>query len=58
MKDGKLQSFAKQPPGNFSGPMKSLITAGDEDVVKAPVDPSKGGLFDTYGKLPDLPGPY
>lgn len=52
MQNGKLKAFAKQPPGNFSGAMAKLVNAGDEDVVMAPVDPSKGDLFDTYGKLP------
>lgn len=52
MKDGVLRAFAKQPPGSFSSSMMKLINAGDEDVVMAPVDPTKGDLFDTYGKLP------
>tara|TARA_B100000678_G_scaffold291301_1_gene307493 strand:- start:999 stop:2384 length:1386 start_codon:yes stop_codon:yes gene_type:complete len=52
MQNGRLIAFAKQPPGNFSGAMQDLINAGDEDVVMAPIDPSKGDLFDTYGKLP------
>lgn len=52
MREGKLVAFAKQPPGNFSGAMSKLLNAGDEDYVMAPIDPSKGDLFDTYGKLP------
>ncbi len=52
MKDGVLRAFSKQPPGGFSSNMLKLVNAGDEDVVMAPVDPTKGDLFDTYGKLP------
>ena len=52
MSDGNLSAFAKDPPGNFSSAMRTLVNAGDTDVVKAPIDPSKGTLFDTYGKLP------
>ena len=52
MNDGNLSAFAKDPPGNFSSAMRALVNAGDTDVVKAPIDPSKGTLFDTYGKLP------
>ncbi len=54
MRDGKLAAFPKQPPGDFSSAMRNLINAGPDEVVRAPVDPSKGGLFDTYGKLPTL----
>jgi len=52
MKDGKLRAFAKQPPGGFASKMTKLINAGDEEVMMAPIDPTKGDLFDTYGKLP------
>ena len=52
MQGGSLKAFAKQPPGNFSSAMANLVSAGPEDVVMAPIDPSKGDLFDTYGKLP------
>ncbi|MAI91410.1 MotA/TolQ/ExbB proton channel family protein [Ponticaulis sp.] len=52
MNNGSLQAFAKQPPGNFSSAMSSLINASEGTVVAAPVDPTKGTLFDTYGKLP------
>ena len=52
MSDGKLQSFAKQPPGSFASSMKKLINAPEGEVVMAPIDPTKGDLFDTYGKLP------
>lgn len=52
MSDGKLQAFAKQPPGNFSSSMSKLINAGEGEVIMAPIDPTKGTLFDTYGKLP------
>lgn len=47
-----LVAFPKQPPASFANAMSRLINAGDTDVVAAPLDPSKGNLFDTYGKLP------
>lgn len=52
MKDGKLSAYAKQPPGSFASDMAKLISAGDDEVIMAPLDPTKGDLFDTYGKLP------
>ena len=32
--------------------MSKLINAGEGEVIMAPIDPTKGTLFDTYGKLP------
>jgi len=47
-----LQVFARQPSGNFSSAIGSLVNAGEGDIVKAPVDPSKGNLFGILGDLP------
>jgi len=47
-----LQVFARQPSGNYGSAMASLIGAGEGEVVKAPVDPSKGNLFGILGDLP------
>ena len=52
MRNGDLIAYEKQPPGNYSSAMAALISAGEGEVVRAPIDPSKGTLFDTYGKLP------
>ncbi len=47
-----LEVFATQPSGPFSGAMSRLARAGEGDIVKAPVDPSKGNLFGILGELP------
>jgi biopolymer transport protein ExbB len=49
-----LEVFKTQPSGPFSGAMTKLARASDGDVVKAPVDPSKGNLFGILGELPGL----
>ncbi|MEL6388050.1 MAG: MotA/TolQ/ExbB proton channel family protein [Pseudomonadota bacterium] len=50
----KLVAFGRQPRGEFSGAMSSLINAGPDQVVRAPVDPSKGNLFGILGDLPSM----
>ncbi|MCA8902631.1 MAG: MotA/TolQ/ExbB proton channel family protein [Hyphomonas sp.] len=52
--DTFLQAFAKQPSGKFGSTMGSLISAGPDQLVRAPVDPSKGNLFGILGDLPKL----
>lgn len=52
--DTFLQVFAKQPAGAYASSMASLIRAGEGEVVKAPVDPSKGNLFGILGDLPSF----
>ena len=49
-----LQVFARQPAGNYSSSMASLIRAGEGEIVKVPVDPSKGNLFGILGDLPSF----
>lgn len=50
--DTFLQAFATQPAGPYASAMGSLVRAGEGEVVKAPVDPSKGNLFGILGDLP------
>lgn len=50
--DTFLQVFASQPAGSFGSAMGSLMSAGEGQIVKAPVDPSKGNLFGILGELP------
>ena len=50
--DTFLQVFARQPAGSYGSAIGSLIGAGEGEVVKAPVDPSKGNLFGILGDLP------
>lgn len=52
--DTYLQAFKKQPSGAFAGAMRSVINAGPDELVRAPVDPSKGNLFGILGDLPVL----
>lgn len=47
--DGKLVVFPSQPGSQFRGTMQNLISAGEGDVVRAPVDPTKGDLFAIFG---------
>jgi biopolymer transport protein ExbB len=49
-----LQVFKTQPSGPYSGAMTKLARASEGDLVKAPVDPSKGNLFGILGELPKL----
>lgn len=50
--DTFLQVFAKQPSGNYASTVSSLVRASEGEVVKAPVDPSRGALFGILGDLP------
>jgi biopolymer transport protein ExbB len=52
--DTFLQAFATQPSGPYAGAMKALVNAGPDQLVRAPVDPSKGNLFGILGDLPVL----
>ena len=52
--DTFLQAFATQPTGGFSAAMKAVINAGPDQIVRGPVDPSKGNLFGILGDLPKL----
>jgi len=47
-----LEVFKTQPAGPYSGAMTRIARAGEGDLVKAPVDPSKGNLFGILGELP------
>jgi biopolymer transport protein ExbB len=49
-----LEVFKTQPAGPFAGAMTKLARAGEGELVKAPVDPSKGNLFGILGELPGL----
>lgn len=49
-----LQAFTQQPGGGYASGMASLIRAGEGDVVRAPVDPSRGNLFGILGDLPSF----
>ena len=50
--DTFLQAFKTQPAGSYAGAMKSVVNAGPDAIVRAPVDPSKGNLFGILGDLP------
>ncbi len=52
--DNYLKVFGSQPQGPFVGAMRSLVNADAGAVIRAPVDPSKGGLFGIFGDLPRL----
>ncbi|MEO1029552.1 MAG: MotA/TolQ/ExbB proton channel family protein [Pseudomonadota bacterium] len=52
--DAYLQAYAAQPRGVTRSSMAKLISAGDDELVKAPVDPSRGALFGIEGELPDM----
>jgi biopolymer transport protein ExbB len=52
--DTFLREFPVQPGGNFRGAMGSLIAAGPDAVVRAPIDPSKGDLFALFENVPNL----
>ena len=49
-----LEVFKTQPAGPFASSMTKLARASEGDLVKAPVDPSKGNLFGILGELPKL----
>ena len=50
--DTFLQAFKTQPAGSYAASMKSVLNAGPDAIVRAPVDPSKGNLFGILGDLP------
>ncbi|MBY9066878.1 MotA/TolQ/ExbB proton channel family protein [Hyphomonas sp. WL0036] len=52
--DTFLQAFTTQPAGPFASSIGSLVRAGEGQLVKAPVDPSKGNLFGILGDLPSF----
>lgn len=52
--DPFLRAFRAQPRGEFRGQMMAVVNAGPDQVVRAPVDPSKGNLFGILGDLPDI----
>ncbi len=47
-----LRAFRKQPRGEYTSQMMKLVNAGPDDVIRAPVDPSKGDLFGILGDIP------
>jgi biopolymer transport protein ExbB len=50
--DTFLQMFKQQPAGSYASAMGSVINAGPDQLVRGPVDPSKGNLFGILGDLP------
>lgn len=52
--DTYLKAFDAQPAGSFRSAMTRLMNAGQDEVVRSPVDPSKGDLFGILGDLPGL----
>lgn len=50
--DTSLQAFSRQPAGAYSSAIASLVRAGEGELVRAPVDPSRGNLFGILGDLP------
>ena len=47
--EGGLVVFPTQPGAQFRSTMQNLINAGEGEVVRAPVDPTKGALFSIFG---------
>lgn len=52
--DTFLEAFKTQPAGSYAGAMKAVMNAGPDQIVRGPVDPSKGNLFGILGDLPKL----
>ena len=44
-----LTMYKKQPSGAFKSGMTKLIKAGAGDVIRAPIDPQRGKLLETFG---------
>lgn len=51
---GRLKEFGAQPSGAIMSGAKKLISAGEGQVVAAPVDPSQGDLLGLLADMPDL----
>lgn len=51
---GRLSAFAAQPGGAIRSGMSSLIRAGDGQVVRAPIDPTRGDLLSIFGNSVSL----
>ena len=52
--NGRLSAFAAQPGGAYRSGMASLINAGEGDVVRAPIDPTRGDLLAIFGNRVSL----
>ncbi len=52
--EGRLVAFASQPGGAYRANMAALISASEGEVVRAPVDPTKGDLFAIFGQQVSL----
>ena len=52
--ESALKAYGSQPRGPIRAQMAKLIKAGPDDVVQAPIDPSKGNLFAIAGEMPTL----
>lgn len=52
--DSYLKAFDAQPAGNYRSAMTRIMNAGQDEVVRSPVDPSKGDLFGILGDLPGI----
>lgn len=50
----RLVAFASQPGGDYRSNMAKLISASPDEVVRAPIDPTKGDLFSIFGANPSL----
>ena len=49
-----LRAYRAQPRGEFRSTMGAIQSAAPGEVVRAPVDPSKGDLFGILGDLPSI----
>ncbi len=53
-KSGRLVAFASQPGGDYRANMSRLINADPGQVVRAPIDPTRGDLFAIFGNTVTL----
>ncbi|MEL7480679.1 MAG: MotA/TolQ/ExbB proton channel family protein [Pseudomonadota bacterium] len=51
---GRLSAFAAQPGGTIRSGMASLVRAGEDQVVRAPIDPTRGDLLSIFGNTVSL----
>ncbi|MEO0882021.1 MAG: MotA/TolQ/ExbB proton channel family protein [Pseudomonadota bacterium] len=47
--NGRLSAFSSQPGGIYRSGMRSLISANEGQVVRAPIDPTRGDLLAIFG---------
>ncbi len=50
----RLVALERQPPGSLMSAASNLLGAEPGEIVRGPIDPSRGGLLEIYTEVPNL----